>query len=156
MNAISRFKRSSKGPDRKSNKKSNQISKTPELFEETIAQLPTHCPRLLKEVRALILDVQTENPEIGKLSEVLRWGQLIYLTEQTGSGSMIQIGLSKSGKPAMFFHCGTTLIETFQSQYTHLFGFESNRALLITEPVNDIHFEFKHCICQASTYKLCR
>ena len=100
----------------------------------------------LDQVRALILDVQTGNPEIGKLGEVLRWGQLSYLTEQTDSVSMIRIGLSNSGKPAMFFHCGTTLIESFQSQYTHLFGFEGNRALLITEPVNDIHFELKHCM----------
>lgn len=127
---------------------------TSELFEQTTAQFPTHCAKSLNELRALILDVQAENPEIGELSEVLRWGQLSYLTEQTGSGSMIRLGLSKSGKPAMFFHCGTTLIETFRAQYTHLFEFEGNRTMAVTEPIDDFSVELKHCIHQALTYKL--
>ena len=132
----------------------NKRTATSELFEQTTAQLPTRCANSLKELRALILEVQAADPEIGELSEVLRWGQLSYLTEQTGSGSMIRLGQSKSGKPAMFFHCGTTLIETFRAQYTHLFEFEGNRALLVSEPINDISVELKHCIHQALTYKL--
>ena len=129
-------------------------SKPSVLFKQTTSQIPTHCANSLKDLRALILEVQAENPEIGELSEVLRWGQLSYLTEQTGSGSMIRLGLSKSGKPAMFFHCSTTLIETFRAQYTHLFEFEGNRAMIVSEPINDFTTELKHCIHQALTYKL--
>ena len=129
-------------------------SKPSVLFKQTTSQIPIHCANSLENLRTLILEVQTENPEIGELSEVLRWGQLSYLTEQTGSGSMIRLGLSKSGKPAMFFHCGTTLIETFRAQYTHLFEFEGNRAMVVSEPINEFTTELKHCIYQALTYKL--
>lgn len=132
----------------------NNPSNTSDLFDQTTAHLPTLCVKTLKELRALILDVQDENPEIGELSEVLRWGQLSYLTEQTGSGSMIRLGVSKSGKPAMFFHCGTSLIETFRAQYTDIFDFEGNRALVLMESLSDHSGEIKHCVHQALTYKL--
>ena len=129
-------------------------SEPSELFEQTTSHLPTPSAKSLKELRALILEVEAENPEIGELSEVLRWGQLSYLTKQTGSGSMIRLGLTKSEKPAMFFHCGTTLIETFRAQYTHVFDFEGNRAMVVSEPINNFSIELKHCIHQALTYKL--
>ena len=129
-------------------------SEPSELFEQTTSHLPIPSAKALKELRALILEVGAENPEIGELSEVLRWGQLSYLTEQTGSGSMIRLGLTKSEKTAMFFHCGTTLIESFRAQYTHLFEFEGNRAMVISEPINNFSTELKHCIRQALTYKL--
>lgn len=132
----------------------NNPSNTSDLFDQATAHLPPVCVNTLKELRALILDVQDENPEIGELSEVLRWGQPSYLTEQTGSGSMIRLGVSKSEKPAMFFHCGTSLIETFRAQYTDVFDFEGNRALVVTEPLSDNSGEIKHCVQQALTYKL--
>ena len=132
----------------------DERSDVSELFEQSIASFSTQTARSLAELRALILAVQAENPEVGELSEVLRWGQVSYLTEQTGSGSMIRLGLSKSGDPAMFFHCGTTLIETFRAQYTHLFEFEGNRTLVVSGPIDDVSFELKHCIHQALTYKL--
>ena len=135
-------------------KNTARLPKTSDLFERTTAQFPTDCTIALKELRTLILDVQAEHPEIGEISEVLRWKQLSYLTEQTGSGSMLRLGLSKSGKPAMFFHCGTTLIETFRAQYTHLFEFEGNRAMVVTQPVSEVSLELKHCIHQTLTYKL--
>ncbi len=138
----------------KKTKRLNNPSNTSDLFDQATAHFPALCVNNLKELRALILDVQDENPEIGELSEVLRWGQISYLTEQTGSGSMIRLGVSKSGKPAMFFHCGTSLVETFRAQYTDVFDFEGNRALVVTGPLSESTGEIKHCVHQALTYKL--
>lgn len=127
---------------------------TSALFEQCVSGLPSQTAKSLQQLRTYIYAVAQEHPDIGELSEVLRWGELSYLTEATGAGTMIRLAVNKQGEPTLFFHCGTSLIETYRAQYTHLFKFEGNRALVIPEPVKEYETELKHCIYQALTYKL--
>lgn len=122
-----------------------------ELAQETLQQFPAEIGKALGQLRSLILFTHKKTENVGELSEVLRWGQLSYLTP---TGSMIRLGMSKSGKPAMFFHCGTSLIETYRAQYSHEFEFEGNRALVLTSSVSSTKAALAHCIEQALTYKL--
>jgi hypothetical protein len=67
-----------------------------------------------------------------KLLETLRWGQPSYLTAHSGSGSTIRIDQvrSRPGRYAIYFHCRTTLVETFRRRYPGTFRYEGNRAIL--------------------------
>ncbi|MBX2836041.1 MAG: DUF1801 domain-containing protein [Gammaproteobacteria bacterium] len=133
---------------------SNAKKSTSPLFTQCVSDLPSSTAQALLQLRTYIFDTAQEHSDIGELSEVLRWGELSYLTEATGAGTMIRLAVNKQGEPALFFHCGTSLIESYRAQYTHIFKFEGNRALVIPEPVQDYEAELKHCIYQALTYKL--
>jgi hypothetical protein len=105
-------------------------------------------------LRQLIFDVALETDGVGELEETLKWGQPSYLTTQSKSGSLIRIDQIKSqaGKYAMYFHCQTTLVDTFKEMYRGKFEFEGNRCIIFSEddevPVN----ELSHCISMTLTY----
>jgi hypothetical protein len=108
----------------------------------------------LLALRELIFDVAQGMPEVGPLEETLKWGQPAYLTRATGSGSLIRVDEVKAvqGRYAMFFHCQTTLVDSFKETYRSVFKFEKNRALLFDAndavPVDALC----HCIAMALTY----
>lgn len=134
------------------NKKSTQ--QLPEHVQTAFSKYPDAVKVSLIEARALLLSVKQDDPEIGELDETLRWGEVSYLTEKPKTGSMVRLAMTKSGKPALFFHCGTTLVERFRTQYSHVFEFEDNRALVLTQPVDETSEELKHCISQALRYRI--
>ena len=126
----------------------------PHLALQAFGGYPTETQTMLLEVREMILAVNKSDPEIGQLLEALRWGELSFITEKPSTGSIIRLALTRSGKPAVFFHCGTSLIETFRVQYSHIFDFEDNRAMILRLPVEETAVELCHCIKQALRYKL--
>lgn len=107
-------------------------------------------------LRQLIFDVASRTNGVGELEETLKWGQPSYLTTQTKSGSLVRIDQIKSqeGKYAMFFHCQTTLVDSFKEMYRGLFEFGGNRSIIFDlndkVPVD----ELSHCISMALTYHL--
>lgn len=133
-------------------KKDKKFS-TPEITEKFTSYSSEMRDKLLS-LRKLIFDVASKTREIGELEESLRWGEPSYLTTKSKSGSMIRINKHKSkGEYAMYFHCQTSLIETFRTMYPEL-TYEGNRAIVFSEkekiPVNKI----KRCILLALTYNL--
>ena len=126
---------------------------TPEITEK-FASYPSKMRIKLLSLRELIFDVASKTKEVGELEEALRWGEPSYLTTESRSGSMIRINKSKSeGQYAMYFHCQTSLVDTFREIYPEL-TYQGNRAIVFNEnekiPVNKI----KHCISLALTYNL--
>jgi len=117
---------------------------------------PTMIKQKLMFLRQLIFDVASETDGVGELEETLKWGQPSYLTTQSKSGSLIRIDQIKSqaGKYAMYFHCQTTLVDTFKEMYRGKFEFGGNRSILFRQedavPVN----ELRHCVSIALTYYL--
>jgi hypothetical protein len=89
--------------------------------------------RRLFDVRRLIFETAERTAGVGLLTETLKWGEPAYLTEATGSGSTIRLGLSKStgGQCAILFNCRTTLIETFRTHFPNAFAYQGNRAILL-------------------------
>ena len=133
--------------------KKQKIFATPEITEK-FASYPSKMRIKLLSLRELIFDVASKTKEVGKLEEALRWGEPSYLTTESHSGSMIRINKSKSeGQYAMYFHCQTSLVDTFREIYPEL-TYQGNRAIVFNEnekiPVNKI----KHCISLALTYNL--
>jgi len=107
------------------------------------------CEKLLF-LRQLIFEAASEMG-IDDLKETLKWGEPSYLTKH---GSTIRIGWRKSQpkKYAIFFHCKTTLVDTFREIYSEQFTFEGNRAIVFkmddVVPVT----ELKHCMALSLTY----
>ena len=109
---------------------------------------------VLYEIRDAIFKAHSNTKDVGELVEDLRWGQPSYLTENPQTGSTIRLGVVKSGRPALFCHCGTNLIDTFRERYRDVFNFEGKRALIPVADISSVREELAHCIALALTYKL--
>ncbi len=107
-------------------------------------------------MRALIVATQQASGPAGQLQEVLRWGQLSFITTDRSVGSMIRLGMSSCGRPTLFCHCGTRLIGSFREQYSETFDFQGNRALIVKGAVSECAGALADCIAQALTYRLRR
>ncbi|MEW6684349.1 MAG: DUF1801 domain-containing protein [Nitrospirota bacterium] len=110
----------------------------------------------LMALRQLIFDVASKTDGVGPLEETLKWGQPSYLTTQSKSGSLVRIDQIKSqaGKYAMYFHCHTTLVETFKELYRGRFEFGGNRSIIFGADDTIPMTELSHCIAMALTYHL--
>lgn len=108
----------------------------------------------LMVLRKLIFEVASATPGVGDLTETLKWNQPSYLTEQSGSGSLIRIDQVKDepGKYAMYFHCQTTLVEQFRRMFEGEFKFIGNRCILFDVAKTVPETKLRHCIELALTY----
>lgn len=108
-------------------------------------------PQLLN-LRELVFETAAQTKAAGEIVETLKWGQPSYLTVRPKSGSTIRLGVAKSGQPALFCHCQTSLISDFRDIYPRTFDFEGNRALVLKEGETIPKVELAHCIALALTY----
>ena len=107
-------------------------------------------------LRQLIFDVASKTEGVGELEETLKWGQPSYLTTQSKSGSLVRIDQIKSqqGRYAMYFHCQTTLVDTFKEMFRGDFKFEGNRSIVFDQTDRVPVEALRHCISLALTYHL--
>lgn len=117
-------------------------------------QYPPEFKQPLLEIRELIYEVAKNNPEVGELTESLKWNQPTYSTLSTKAGSPIRIDRFGEDKIALFFHCQTSLVENFRSLFGNRLEFSKNRAIVI-EPQEALKTnELALCIELALTYHL--
>ena len=120
------------------------------------AAYPKDIRSRLLSLRQLIFDVAAKTAGVGPVEETLKWGQPSYLTTQSKSGSLIRIDQLRPPAQgyAMYFHCQTTLVDSFKEMFPSQFSFAGNRSLLFNTadkpPVNAL----RHCIAMALTYHL--
>lgn len=106
-------------------------------------------------LRRLILDTAAETQGVGRVDEVLRWGQPSYLTAETRSGSTIRIAPARPGSDhdyAMFFICHTNLVESFKDLFGDVLDYDGNRALAFSVGIQLPEREVRTCIAMALTY----
>lgn len=113
---------------------------------------PARMRRRLLRLRRLIFDTAA-GLGIGRLDETLRWGEPAYVTT-TGSGSTIRINRRRQNPKqyAMYFHCRTSLVDTFRAAFPDTFTFEGNRAIVFDEGERVPVRELVVCISTALTY----
>ena len=109
----------------------------------------------LLALRQLILDTARATDGVGALEETLKWGQVSYLTSESRSGSTIRIDQVKSDpdKYALYFHCQTSLVETFRELYPDLV-YGGNRCILLDATEALPRDALRHCVALALTYHL--
>lgn len=112
---------------------------------------PLAARRALLALREMIFETAKTTPAIGELQETLKWGEPAYMTSST-----VRIGW-KARAPeryAMYFHCQTTLAETFRTLFPNDFEYQGNRALVFKlgdhVPTDALAF----CVAAALTYHL--
>ena len=115
---------------------------------------PAPVRRKLTKLRELIFSTAKRTPGVGALEETLKWGQPSYLTTETKSGSTIRIDAIPAipGSYALYFHCQTTLVETFKEKFGPTFRYEGNRALIFSASDKIPETELRECIGLAVTY----
>lgn len=118
--------------------------------------LPPEARKLLCELRTLIFETADGLPEVGTLTETLKWGEPAYLTEETRSGSTIRLGWKSATPDAahLYFNCRTDLVDRFRAMCGDDLICEGNRAIALplTEPIPRGALEV--CIEAALTYHL--
>jgi len=122
--------------------------------ENVFNNYPVEYREPLMQIRELIYDIASKNPEIGELEESLKWGQPTYSTVQTKAGSPIRLDRFGEDKIAIFFHCQTSLVESFRTMFQGNLEFSKNRAIVI-DPNKELQTnELALCIEMALTYHL--
>ena len=118
------------------------------------AAYPPRLRKRLLAVRQMILAVAKQTEGVGRLQETLKWGEPAYVTAETGSGSTIRINRHKKQDQqyAVYFHCQTTLVDTFRGLFPKTFKFEGNRCIVFDESDRVPAAELKLCIGMALTY----
>ncbi len=118
------------------------------------SEYPKDVRQKLSKLRDLIFSTAKRTPGVGALEETLKWGQPSYLTTETKSGSAIRLDAirAKPGNYALYFHCQTTLLETFKEKFGPTFRYEGNRALIFSTKDKIPEAELRECIALALTY----
>lgn len=128
------------------------IFKNPKVAQ-TFKNYPKKIRDRLMTLRELIFEVATKTKGVGELEETLKWGEPAYLTKNK-SGSTIRIDSKKStpNQYALYFHCQTSLVETFRTIFPSQFTYQGNRAIIFNEDDKVPVKELKFCIAAALTY----
>ena len=127
-------------------------------IESAFAAFPEALREPLLDLREMVFQVAAETIEAGRLVECLKWGQPAYLTVEPKTGTTIRIGPVKGYGTGygLFVHCQSRLVPKFRDRYGDLFGFEENRALVLSSGAPLPIEPLKHCIELALTYHLAK
>lgn len=128
--------------------------------ETVLAGYPPALRKRLLALRRLILETAAATPGVGPLEETLKWGQPSYLTAESKSGSTVRIDRARDepGQPrdraAVYFHCGSGLVESFKEIYPRELTYQGRRAILIAPGEAIPEAPLRHCIALALTHHL--
>ena len=125
--------------------------------EDVAEKFETYPPAIrsrLLILRSLILETAENTEGVGPIEETLKWGEPAYVTAQSKSGSTVRVGWKKAqpSRYAMYFHCRTSLIETFRALFPTELRFEDNRAIVFDERDEPPEAPLRFCIAAALTY----
>ena len=130
-------------------------SAPPPEVAEAFAACPPSAAKTLADTRELIFRVAAEYPEIGPLTETLKWREPAYLTDKTKIGTTIRLGWDDAGtRVSLFVHCQTTLVAEWRNLYEHELTFVGNREVQIAVQKTFPRAALQHCIAMALTYHL--
>lgn len=122
---------------------------TPEI-QAKFSSYPLAAQKQLEEVRRLIFAVAEKNA-LGAVEETLKWGEASYLVK---GGSAIRIDWKPKDPDVIkvYFHCQTSLIETFREIYRQEFDYQGKRAIVIPLIASAESGPLKHCLQLALKY----
>ncbi len=118
--------------------------------QQTFDSYPEQARDYLTVIRRLILKTANDCGA-GHVAETLKWSEPSYIAAK---GSTIRLGW-KPKHPAnvfVFFHCQTSLIETFRELYGNVFTFDGKRAIVLDISEELPAKELSHCVSLALRY----
>lgn len=109
----------------------------------------------LLALRELLFETAAGTVGVGEIEETLKWGEPAYVTKNK-SGSTVRMDWKQKAPDhyALYFHCQTTLVDSFRTLFPDDFRFEGNRALIlaIDDPIPKDAVSM--CLACALTYHL--
>ncbi|CCN34355.1 conserved hypothetical protein [Vibrio nigripulchritudo SO65] len=121
-----------------------------EQIQGVFDQFPKSVKEHLLQVRTLIFSVAEEH-QLGSVEETLKWGQPSYMVK---TGSTVRLGFDRNDPQTycVYFHCQTTLVETFRELYGDEMEYQGNRAIVfrIDKPLAEP--QLRHCLYLALNY----
>ncbi|MEP0070723.1 DUF1801 domain-containing protein [Pyruvatibacter sp.] len=123
-------------------------------IESVTAGYPPKLRPTMKKLRKLVRDVAKSNADVGELVETLKWGQPSFLPKRPRIGTTVRMDAvsENPARVALYFHCQTSLVETFRELYPDTLSFEGNRAIVLDASKPLPAAELRHCIEMALTY----
>lgn len=112
---------------------------------------PDNVRARLLALRAIILQTAAQQPQSETLQETLKWGEPSYLLK---GGSTVRIDWKEKTPEIcmIYFHCQTSLIETFKQLYRTQLSYQGNRAIEIPIEADIPEAVLKHCLSLALNY----
>lgn len=109
------------------------IPTVPRAVAKVIDTYPASARKRLLAIRALVFETAARHPEVGAITETLKWGEPAYLTEESGSGSTIRIDFKEKDPRhvSLFFNCQTTLVGQMRREFPGEFSYVENRQVQI-------------------------
>ena len=128
-------------------------SAPPPNVARALAACPDGAAKTLSALRDLIFETASALPEVGPLTETLKWGESAYLTEKTKSGTTIRLGWDGAGtRVSLYIHCQTTLVGEWRDRYPNELTFVGNREVQMSTQDPLPRAALQHCIAMALTY----
>ena len=108
----------------------------------------------LASLRELLFDVASGIPEIGGLTETLKWGEPSYLPVRPRVGTTVRIASAgASGRRyGLYVHCRTTLIPSLRDRHADLFVYDGNRGVMFDVDDRVPTAELRELVAAAFTY----
>lgn len=102
-------------------------------------------------LRQLVFETVGKTEGVETVEVTLKWGEPGYIAE---NGSTVRMDRKERSPKhyAMYFHCTTTLVDTFRELYRDTFTFEGNRAIIFHEDEEIPADQLKHCIALMLIY----
>jgi len=124
--------------------------------QKTFQMYPSPYKTKLMAIRELIFKIAKKSPEIGEITETLKWGEPSYLPKQRNIGTTIRLHWleTKPNQYGIYFNCQTNLIEQFKKKFGKKFQYEGKRALIFNLEDDLKPSEITDCIYMALTNKL--
>lgn len=117
---------------------------------------PTDVRDMALTLRDLIFSVAWDTPQVGRVDEMLKWGQPAYLTPETKAGSTLRIGMASEGGAALFAHCATDIISTYATTFPGTDHIAGNRAVIFRKASDIVPARLRLLIFHGLTYHLDR
>ncbi|MEM9796204.1 MAG: DUF1801 domain-containing protein [Pseudomonadota bacterium] len=106
------------------------MSVPPPEVAAAFAVFPDPARTALLALRGRILAIAATLPEVGPLTESLKWGQPAYRPTHPRTGTTIRLGIPKQGGYAIYTHCGSRVIADLKAVAGEGLRFDGNRGLL--------------------------
>ena len=105
----------------------------PRAIAKVIRTYPAPARKRLLAIRELVFQTAAKHPEVGAITETLKWGEPAYLTDASGTGSTIRIDFKDKdpGHVSLFFNCQTTLVGQMRREFPGEFSYVENRQVQV-------------------------
>ena len=130
------------------------IPDLPDPVFDVFETYPRNAQGQLLLVRTILYETADSLPDVGRITETLKWGEPAYLTERPKSGTTIRLAWSpkRPETAGVFVNCQTTLLDEWRELYGGALDLVGNREIRLPLGAPLPKDPIRHCLAMALTY----